>query len=299
MALGGIGWIAGFDEWIVRCGLGYNGAPGKDVLLDNNGNPQEMGLTLHGQIANIPAHKVAISVDLDPPHAIDVIGMVDEGFLFFPRLRLATTIRTTLGSNKLTIFDEVTNLGSRPTEFELLYHCNFGPPLLGPKSRFEAPLKLVAPRDATAAKSISAYSVYPPPTVGVIEQVYFCELLADSQTSETLAILHNTENGLACALRFNKLQLPWFTLWKNPGHEKDGYVTGLEPGTDFPNTRRFERDKGRLKKLAAGGTHKVELGIEIIDNPAGIASLHRELERIQGQATTIIHSQPNRDLCPM
>ena len=36
-----VGWSIsnGFDEWIVRCGLDSNGAPGTDTIVDNNGNP--------------------------------------------------------------------------------------------------------------------------------------------------------------------------------------------------------------------------------------------------------------------
>ena len=47
-------------------------------------------------------------------------------------------------------------------------------------------------------------------------------------------------------------QLPFFTLWKNTAAENDGYVTGLEPGTNFPYNRRIERKAGRVPKLAAG-----------------------------------------------
>jgi len=35
---GGLGWLRGFNEWIVRCGLGSMGAPGPDTMTDNNGN---------------------------------------------------------------------------------------------------------------------------------------------------------------------------------------------------------------------------------------------------------------------
>ncbi|MGA1644772.1 MAG: DUF4432 family protein, partial [bacterium] len=30
---GGLGWLKGFNEWIVRCGLSSNGAPGNDVIV--------------------------------------------------------------------------------------------------------------------------------------------------------------------------------------------------------------------------------------------------------------------------
>src|SRR5580700_6403586 len=31
---GHLGWLTGFDEWLVRCGLANNGPPGEDVYTD-------------------------------------------------------------------------------------------------------------------------------------------------------------------------------------------------------------------------------------------------------------------------
>src|SRR5262245_23667327 len=56
---GGLGWLAGFDELLCRCGLASNGPPGKE----DNGTL----LTLHGRIANLPAQAVEVRVSLDPP----------------------------------------------------------------------------------------------------------------------------------------------------------------------------------------------------------------------------------------
>src|ERR1043166_7580456 len=52
---GGLGWLEGFNEWLVRCGLEWAGHPGKDKFINNVGEEAEMDLTLHGKIANTPA----------------------------------------------------------------------------------------------------------------------------------------------------------------------------------------------------------------------------------------------------
>ena len=50
MRRGGIGWLDGFNELICRCGLGWHGAPGNDVIKDDDGNVvSEQFLPLHGQ----------------------------------------------------------------------------------------------------------------------------------------------------------------------------------------------------------------------------------------------------------
>ena len=102
-ARGGLGWLKGFNEWIVRCGLDSNGAPGNDVVIDNNGNEAEVFVPLHGKIANVPARHVEVQIELSPPYRITVLGIVDETMMFGPALRLTTVISTELGSNTLPI----------------------------------------------------------------------------------------------------------------------------------------------------------------------------------------------------
>jgi Domain of unknown function (DUF4432) len=79
---GGLGWLEGFNEWMVRCGLEWAGHPGKDKFINNVGDETEMDLTLHGKIGNIPASEVEVVVDRDPPHRIRVRGRVDERMFY-------------------------------------------------------------------------------------------------------------------------------------------------------------------------------------------------------------------------
>ena len=127
---------------------------------------------------------------------------------------------------------------------ELLYHCNFGEPFLQEGSRLVVPAIEVAPRDERAVEGLDSYETYLGPTNGYIEQVYWYDLLAD-EDGATLAMLHNADADRALLLRFNKKELPAFTQWKNTASLADGYVTGLEPATDYPNGKAFERSKER------------------------------------------------------
>jgi len=89
---GGIGWLSGFDEWLCRCGLVSNGPPGEDAATKSQ-------LTLHGRIANTPANFVEARLNLDPPHEISIVGIIDESELFYPHLRLISTLTTVPGSS--------------------------------------------------------------------------------------------------------------------------------------------------------------------------------------------------------
>jgi hypothetical protein len=279
---GGLGWLAGFDELLCRCGLSFNGPPGND-----RGTP----LTLHGRIANVPAGLVEVSVSLDPPYELSVTGEVEEGCLFFGRLRLRTTYSTVPGSNRVVITDRVDNLAAQPAEMQLLYHCNLGPPFLEAGGRVLVPIREMAPLTARAAEGIDTYETYAPPTPGFAEQVYVYEPVADAK-GNTLALLTSAGGDKAVCLRWNVSALPCFTVWKNSLPLEEGYVTGLEPATGYPNFKTFEREKGRVRRIPPGGHWQAQWSIEAVDTPQGVIGLQAEVASLQAHAKAVIHRTP-------
>jgi len=239
----GIGWLAGFDELLCRCGLESNGA----AEFDARGILQ---YPLHGKIANLPAHEVEVAIDGDLGE-ISVTGRVDESRFHFQKLRLTSTIKTKAGEAGFSIHDEVTNLSAGPGEFQMLYHINFGAPLLEAGARVVAPIKTLVPRNNRAAEGVAKWDHYPAPQAGFEEQVYFIELLGN-QDGATQALLRNAAGSLGASMHYNAAELPCFTLWKNTTSVADGYVTGLEPGTNFPNPRSFEKAQRRVVVLGPG-----------------------------------------------
>jgi hypothetical protein len=279
---GGLGWLAGFDELMCRCGLSSNGPPGDDA-----GTP----LTLHGRIANLPASAVEVSVSLDPPHELSVKGEVEEAALFFPQLKLTTTYTTIPGSNRVVIHDRVTNRGARPAEMQMLYHTQFGPPFLEAGSRVLAPIREMCPLTPRAAEGINTHETYGPPTPGFAEQVYVYDLIADAR-GMTLALLMSAAADKAVCVRFPTRELPCFTVWKSTQAHEEGYVTGLEPATNYPNFRGFERKQGRVPKLAPGGTWDCRWSLEVADTPAAVVALQKEVATLQAHAKATIHRTP-------
>jgi hypothetical protein len=278
---GGLGWLKGFNEWIVRCGLDSNGAPGKDVVIDNNGNEAEVFVPLHGKIANTPARHVEVRIDLASPNRITVVGIVDETMMFGPALRLTTEISTELGSNTLTIRDQVTNLNASSAEVQLLYHCNYGAPLLEEGSSLVAPFKAVSPRDPRAQEDMKTYDAFKGPESGYVEQVYFYELAGKRGSRETTVLLKNADGSLGSSLQFSLKHMPCFSLWKNTAAVENGYVTGLEPATNYPNPKRFEREAGRVVQLKGGETRTYDLTVAVHDSRRQVQAVEREIKQIQ------------------
>jgi len=287
MNWGGLGWLEGFDELLARCGLGNNGAPYVEGSTTYG---------LHGKVANIPAHYVAVHAD---PGAIAVEGHVDESHLFSTQVRMVTTVSTAPGSTALTVRDEFRNMSDLPQDMQILYHWNFGPPFLGAGSRFAAPAKTVVPRNARAVEGLARFDVYEAPEPGFAEQVYFYELLGapgaglgGPDTRRTLALLRDRDGDKGVVLRFDLAQLPAFTLWKNTGGLKSGYVTGLEPGTNYPNPKPFEKERGRVVTLPPGGTHVAETTLEVLSTRAAVAAVEAEIAELQKQGTPVVHKGP-------
>ena len=292
-ARGGLGWLDGFNEWMVRCGLESNGQAGKDEFINNMGDKATMDLTLHGKIANIPAQEVEVIVEREAPFKITVRGVVHERMVFGPKLELATEISTIPGANSFRIGDVVTNRGAQPEEFEILYHANFGKPLLEEGARFVAPVERVTPFNANAAKDVDTYNQFAGPVSGYVEQVYLFRPLAGKDGLTTIG-LRNKAGDKASSMTYSVKELPYLTLWKNTGAEADGYVTGLEPGTNYPNHRKVERAAGRVPKLNGGASHAMALDIAIHAGAPQVEELTRRIGAIQGDRKPVIDRQPSK-----
>ena len=152
----GLGWLDGFDELLVRCGLQSNGAP--EFHPDGR-----LRYGLHGKISNTPAHKVEVAIDGDSGRIV-VRGTVEEARLFGSKLRLEASIETQVGRPGFVVHDTVKNLSAAASDFELLYHINFGMPLVHPGAKVSLPVKKLAPRDAVAAADLPTWNLYGPET---------------------------------------------------------------------------------------------------------------------------------------
>jgi hypothetical protein len=285
----GLGWLDGFDEFFVRCGLESNGAPDFDAKTGRLSYP------LHGRIANKPAHEVDLVVDTDQ-QTISVRGVIEETRFHFLKLRMTTTITTKLGSSSFTVHDEIENRSSMPATTQMLYHVNFGLPLLDAGSRVVAPVRKLVPRTPHAASAIKTWDSYSAPQPGFEEMVYFFELNA-ADDGTTRAMLKNAHATRGVSLVFNKQQLPWFTLWKDTAGEADGYVTGLEPGTNFPNPRSFETAKERIVLLAAGQKQAFDVTVEVHGSSEEVSTAEAAVAKIQAGRQPTVFEQPQSDWC--
>jgi hypothetical protein len=288
---GGLGWLEGFNEWLVRCGLEWAGHPGKDEFINNTGDKAEMDLTLHGKVGNIPASEVEVIIDRQPPYRLHIRGRVDERSFYGPKLELWTEVSTVPGSNSIRIEDQLTNHSDYEQEFQLIYHSNYGPPLLEGGARVIAAVKEIRPFNAHAAKSLNQFADYVAPTRGFIEQVYVITPFADAE-HRTTVMLENAAADKAVSLTYDVEQLPYFTLWKNTTATDEGYVTGLEPGTGSPANRSIERKAGRVPRLAPHQSRRFAIDFAIHTGKEDVRRAAETIVKLQGGQSAKLNPQP-------
>jgi len=276
---GGQGWVAGFGGLMVRGGLASFGSPVQDGAQQ---------LTLHGHVDYIPAGFVSVRYEAAPVPRLVFRGVVDDVQTFGPQLRLTSEISTEIGKPEFVFDDTITNLSDAPQEMQLLYHTNFGTPILAAGAEFVAPVKQVAPMNpASGAGGLTDWNRYSGPhTAPYTAKVFNMQLYGDAK-GETQAMLKSSDGEKGVLMRFDTHGLPYMSLWKNEITPKAGYVTGLEPGTGFPNPRPVERAAGRVPKLAGGASYHVHLAISALNGKSQVADAAHAIQALAASPPVI------------
>lgn len=255
----GIDWLRTFGGGLLTtCGLSHVGGPESDEFGERG---------LHGHISNIPAELVNISQPDPLTGKLDfsITGIMRETKPFGPSLELHRTISGTLGSPMLRIQDKVINRGNTPAPHMLLYHFNFGWPLIdeGTELKWEGDWTTRnGDRNGIIFKEGNSFKKAPAPLPshnGSGEEVAFIDVVHNNGKSS--CGLFNPHLQFGVTIRFNKSELPWLTNWQHWG--KNEYVTGLEPGTHPPIGQAAARANGTLIEIQPGESRSYDLQVEI------------------------------------
>jgi hypothetical protein len=253
-------WLNTFGGGLMTtCGLSHMGPPESD----------EYGVRgLHGRASNLAATVESI-IQPDPLQGkldMSITAVVKESRVFGPNLELRRTISSKLGEATIKVHDVVTNCGNTAADHMMLYHCNFGWPLVDEgadiiwkgecKSRgLEMDNKLFNSKHnyRKCQKPLESHR-------GGGESCGFIDVAADKKNNCTVGI-YNPKIRLGLAMKYNKKQLPCLTNWQHWGFGE--YVCALEPGTNPPIGQGLARNNRQLVLIASGKSKIYDLEFTI------------------------------------
>ncbi|MCU0500637.1 MAG: aldose 1-epimerase family protein [Anaerolineae bacterium] len=271
----GAGWLhTFFGGLLTTCGLTTIGAPGRDGDDD---------LGLHGRYAAIPARQVCDRSRWDgDDYLLEASGVMEESQLFGDKLRLTRAIASRAGAKTLVIQDVVENFGYRPAPFTILYHINFGFPLLDGASRAVISAAESTPFNERSARGMAEMLAFSDPVAGCEEQNFQHRMAADAEGYAYAAMINpDLDGGLGVYIKFDRGALPYLNEWKMMG--EGDYVAALEPCNAPCENRGALRQKGLLPFLAPGAVQEMRVEIGVLEGAAEIQSFERRVASQRGE----------------
>ncbi len=262
------GWLRNFHGgWLNTCGLTNVGLSGKDEI----GN-----FEMHGRASNLPATLISYGGRWqDNEYELWLEASIRETSFFGFDMQLTRRFSTRLGESHLKIEDSIENLSAKESPFMLLYHCNFGFPLVAQGSRLVLSQSSVRPRDDIAKKGMQNHLIMESPQPGYDEQVFFHDPNTDTQGHVTAAIV-NDELSIAGFVSFRKHELPNLIEWKQMGSKE--YVLGLEPANCLVLGREYERQQRTLHTLLPGEVRKTVLCLGAMSGETDVRELVNNIQ---------------------
>jgi|FLYN01.1.fsa_nt_gi hypothetical protein len=243
---------------VTTCGLTFFGQPELD---------EHERLGLHGRIAHTPAEKVRVTEQWrGDDYVLQISGQARQVVPGGENLLLTRTISTRLGATALTVDDVVRNEAFKPTPHMILYHCNFGFPVVSPSSELLVDDEWVRPRDERAQRGFHLHTKFEQPAPDYPEQVFFHKPRVGADGMVSAAIV-NRHMGFGVYVRYRAAELPCMAQWKQMS--RGAYVCAIEPANQWETPRRVLREEGRLYYMAPGEeiAYHLELGI-LPDSPS-------------------------------
>ena len=250
---------------LMTCGLTQVGWPG---------TVESSGEGLHGRAHHLPASNVGVREEWEGDRLfLRVEGEIRQARLFGENISLRREIVSEAGTSKLQMIDRLRNNGFSPAPLMILYHFNFGFPLITESVKLDFPSQTVQPRDENAPKK--GFDQWRAPDPEFQEHVYYHYGLKTKETPTGPVAEVGIEQKdfpygaggavkpVRLALRWNTATLPHFIQWKMCGAR--AHVLGIEPANCLVTGQDEERERGTLRYLEPGEEITNRLEIEVTE----------------------------------
>ena len=259
----GLGFLKSFTAgFLTTCGLKSAGAPSEY---------EGTAYGLHGNISHTPAEEVTCVIEEEGLPNVKITGKMRDAVVFGDKLVLEREIKCGYKERKISIRDKVVNEGFLDARHMMIYHCNFGYPLLTPESEIFIPSEEVKARTTHAKDGIDRWMSAELPDPDYEEMCYYHTLKQDANHQTAVAIF-NDELGMGAALEFDVRTLDYLVQWKMMG--AGDYVMGLEPCNSTIDGIEDAVKNGSMKYIKPGDCIEHSLTIHILNS-------REELEEIK------------------
>lgn len=233
---------------------------------------------MHGRLRTTPAEHLCSDAYWDgEDYILEVKGEMRESHLFGSNLVLRRTVRSVYGSGKIQIIDEVENQTAEEADLMLMYHCNFGYPLLQPGARLILPSVAVKGREKWSAEHIDCWQTICEPMDGETEYVFLHQLASD-ENGYSFAALVNDSLGFGIRLDFDRKVQPYFMEWMSM--KTGDYVVGLEPSNSSVYGRKYHEKEGTMHRIAPFAKETYHLTFTILKDAAAITETEKDQKRL-------------------
>ena len=278
----GWGFLRSFTGLLATCGLDHALAPATSSAaryIYPGFDAVDYGL--HGRVSQTPARLLGYGRRWDGDRCwLWAEGVVEQAAVFGEYLALIRRIELPVGGTEISIEDRVENRGFRPTPHMLLYHFNFGWPLLDEGAELLAPIRAIVHAVHEPAAQATGYRIQGPPRADFREQVYQHDVAAGADGMASALLLNPKlgDGGLGVRLDYDRNALPCLIEWQCL--QSGLYVLGIEPSTNHVLGRRFAEERGELIELQHGESRRYRTRLSVLDGAAAIANARRDIEAL-------------------
>jgi hypothetical protein len=251
----GLGWLRSFSGMMNSCGLDHIMGATEDTA-EHYCYPDRARVfhPLHGRISYQPARLTGYGERWDGDQCLlYATGEIRQAAMYGENLILERRIEVEVGSDTVTFYDRVRNLGFYPTPHALLYHVNLGWPVVDKETRLVAPIQstpfTVHDPEATDIGPIDQDD----PQSRFFQQVYEHQIVADDDGTARAALINAGfqtpagETGVALEIAYDGRAMPAFFQWQNL--QEGNYVVAIEPATVHGGSRADWKKRGELQIL--------------------------------------------------
>lgn len=254
-------------------GMTYSGLPCTD-------NGKQLGL--HGRASNLAAQHVWVDgAWQDDEYTVWVQGKLRETSALGENVLLTRRVSAQLGGKTILVEDRIENLAHSPVEHMLLYHTNFGWPLLDAASELVIPTVKIEPMTPEMAGDLPEHHRFQPPTPGYGGVLFYHQLAADADGNTRFLLVNRNlgNDGLAVSIQYSARMLPNLVEWKLMG--QGHYVLECGPANCRVDGRDVERQRGTLQFLQPFEARQYRLEISVLEGASEIEPAVQQVRLLQ------------------